>query len=143
MSDIDYYSKYKKYKNKYLLLQYGGDLEESLTAIKNKYFDNKVQDVLKKLLEVNPKFNDLFNTISKLPPDADLHVILNEHKDVVKVFIEKLVNKLNLPMALNITVSAAIKSVFKVSSDKFIKICEPIIKQVKDIMIKYHVLKQH
>lgn len=142
MSDIDYYSKYKKYKTKYLLLQYGGDLEKYLTEIKEKYLDKKVNDVLKKLLE-NPQFKDLFNIIIKLPPNEDINATLNAHKNVVKVFIEKLINKLNLPMAMNIAISAAIKSVFAASSEKFIKFCAPIINQVKNIMITNHIINQH
>jgi FMN phosphatase YigB (HAD superfamily) len=51
MSNIDYYSKYKKYKRKYLLLQYGGDTNFLFKPIQ-KLFTDKLDSSLKDYPEI-------------------------------------------------------------------------------------------
>ena len=129
MSNIDYYSKYKKYKTKYLLLQNGGDIEKYLTEIK-KLLNNHIQDVLKKIIEKNPKINNLFNIISKLNTREAITAELKKHINDLKEFIGKLISELPFDIITKGSIKASLKVMFMLNSDIVIEKCTPIIEEV-------------
>jgi len=88
MSNIDYYSKYKKYKRKYLLLQYGGDI----------VIPKPIKKILKDNLEISlkeyPDIKNIFNNIND-PNDFIEKLKSNNH---IKDFIKKLITIEHVPL---------------------------------------------
>ena len=139
MSSIDYYSKYRKYKYKYLYLQSGGndldwgiilnyltggDLQKIIGEIINKDKSNKIKNLLKTVI---PLAND----------PKKINEELVKQIDTVKVLIEKLISKLSLPLAAGIAFKAGLKILFATGNvNIIIKPIEPIIIKISEILRK-------
>lgn len=138
MSKIDYYSKYKKYKTKYLLLQYGGLMspDEAIKKLKDYMNINKINIIFKKeIFEINgikEFFND-FKLID-ISNNDKLKTIIDKHKEAVKEMIQNLISNtstqnleiLALQMAINVlfisrtdVIAASFKEIIEKGLEKY------------------------
>lgn len=89
-NNIDYYSKYIKYKRKYLLLQYGGDTNILFKPIR-KLFTDKLDNTLKDY----PEIIRIFNSVDINNGDKFIEELKNNNH--IKDFIKKLITIENVP----------------------------------------------
>jgi hypothetical protein len=145
MSNIDYYSKYKKYKTKYLLLQYGGLSEADAKEKLNKYIveiKKIVTDItnlndLKEKIFKKKDIQEFFKDIKNIDFDnnALLKTKIDKHKDAVKKMINKLIEKVP-SMVARATLKLAIEALFIVGIDVIIAVFKGIIEQMLKEYIK-------
>jgi hypothetical protein len=136
MSNIDYYSKYKKYKRKYILLQYGGDdtLKNTLNQIIEKLeLEKNSKQFLIELLKKNDKEKKIYKLLIALQPLSDenkIKVELKNQINVIKELIGKFIDKLPIDPLSKTGLRASLKLVYtaaKVNMDLIIIPLKPII----------------
>ena len=145
MSNIDYYSKYKKYKTKYLLLQYGGLSEADAKEKLNKYIGqittivtnitnlNDLKEKIFKKEDIKKFFKDIKNI--DFNNNAILKTEIVKHKDAVKKMINKLIEKVPSIVA-RATLKLAIEVLFIGDIDVIVALFKGIIKHMLEEYIK-------
>jgi hypothetical protein len=141
MSSIDYYSKYRKYKYKYLYLQSGGkDLDWGI--ILNYLTGGDFQKIIGEIINKD-KSNKIKNLLKAVIPLANDPKKINEELikqiDTVKELIEKLLSKLPLPLSVGIAFKAGLKILFisgKANINIIITPIKPIIIKISELLRK-------
>ena len=145
MSNIDYYSKYKKYKRKYILLQNGGNAKDVIENNIVPYFKKNSETMLKNLLDEHKDIKKFFKIIKdssidfNKPSDIEkFNTILNSNIDKVKDLMDDILDKVFSGVKLY-TVKMAAKTaflvLFKSSKETFILLVNDFIKQLSKIIL--------
>jgi hypothetical protein len=158
MSNIDYYSKYKKYKRKYILLQNGGTNFNDLLAKAHPYiekiktnFQNDFDKQFNLILKGNPEIKKFFESIKNEQTDEEIFKNLKLNADAMKKLIEKLVEEVlakipSLPGLIakagqktaNLAVLTTFKTLLMIFYDKIIQELKPSIMMIIDKYKKTH-----
>jgi hypothetical protein len=158
MNNINYYSKYKKYKRKYILLQNGGyDFNELLNKVDTYIVDIKkdIQNEFDKqfnlILKSKPNIKKFFDSIKPEQTEEEIFKNLKLNADAMKTLINKLLEEVlaKIPTAPGIVAKAAQKTanlgilgtfstLLTIFYDKFIEQLKPTIMIIIDKYKKTH-----
>jgi hypothetical protein len=159
MSNIDYYSKYKKYKRKYILLQNGGDDFKKLLAKAQPYiekmntnFKNDFDKQFNLILKGNPEIKKFFESIKNEQTDEEIFNNLKLNADTMKALIVKLIEDVLAKMpslpglvakaaqkTINVAVLITFNTLLMIFYDKIIQELKPSIMMIIDIYKKTHI----
>jgi hypothetical protein len=132
MNNIDYYSKYKKYKRKYLLLQYGGEI----------VIPKSIKKILKDNLEISLKdYPDIKNIFINSVDDPNIFIEKLKSNKHIKDFIKKLITIEHVPLMAKGPYEVFMVAVKIFIDSKIIELIDKIKPFLLDLLKYYKTLK--